>query len=69
MNQQNVEQQDLTEPQQEGEHAEETQWSADALAGLAALKRAAIKARRRAIETTGYVVTWRDGKIVYDTEV
>ena len=35
----------------------------------AALRRAAIKARKRAIETTGSVPTWRDGKIVYDTEV
>ena len=34
-----------------------------------ALRRAAIKARKRAIETTGSVPTWRDGKIVYDTEV
>ena len=40
------------------------------LAGLgAAIKRAAIDARRRAIETTGSVPTWGDGKIVYDTEV
>ena len=35
----------------------------------AAMRRAAIKARRRAIETTGSVPTWRNGKIVYDTEV
>ena len=35
----------------------------------AALRRAAIKARRRAIALTGSVPTWRDGKIVYDTEV
>ena len=35
----------------------------------AAMRRAAIKARKRAIETTGSVPTWRDGKIVYDTEV
>ncbi len=35
----------------------------------AALRRAAVKARKRAIETTGSVPTWRDGKIVYDTEV
>ena len=35
----------------------------------AALRRAAKKARRRAIETTGSVPTWRDGKLVYDTEV
>ena len=34
-----------------------------------ALRRAAIKARKRAIETSGSVATWRDGKIVYDTEV
>ena len=35
----------------------------------AAMRRAAIKARRRAIETTGSVPTWRNGKLVYDTEV
>ena len=35
----------------------------------AAMRRAAVKARRRAIETTGSVPTWRDGKIVYETEV
>lgn len=35
----------------------------------AAMRRAAVKARKRAIETTGSVPTWRDGKIVYDTEV
>ena len=35
----------------------------------AAMRRAAIKARKRAIETTGSVPTWRDGKIVYETEV
>ena len=43
--------------------------SADFIAAEKALRRAAIKARRRAIETTGSVPTWRDGKIVYDTEV
>ena len=43
--------------------------SADALGALAAMRRAAIKARRRAIETTGSVPTWKDGKIVYETEV
>ena len=36
---------------------------------LIAMRRAAVKARRRAIETKGYVHTWRDGKIVHDTEV
>ena len=35
---------------------------------LEALKRAAVKARRRNIALTGSVVTWRDGKVVYDTE-
>ena len=35
----------------------------------AAMRRAAIKARKRAIETTGSVPTWREGKLVYDTEV
>ena len=35
----------------------------------AALRRAAVKARRRAIETTGSVPVWRDGEIVYETEV
>ena len=34
----------------------------------AALRRAAYKARRRAIALNGYVATYRDGKIVYDTE-
>lgn len=35
---------------------------------LAALRRAAKKARQRAIDTDGYVPTWRNGKIVHDTE-
>ena len=34
----------------------------------AALKRAAKKARQRDIALTGSAVTYRDGKIVYDTE-
>ncbi len=36
---------------------------------LIALKRAAIKARRRAIRTQGYVATWQDGKMYRDTKV
>ncbi len=36
--------------------------------GLAALRRAAYKARKRDIALTGSTVSWRDGKIVYDTE-
>lgn len=35
---------------------------------LAAMRRAAKKARKRAIDNDGYVATWRDGKIVHDTE-
>ena len=50
------------------EHTSE-EWTEDTLAALAALRRAAVKARRRAIETTGSVPTWRDGNIVYETEV
>lgn len=34
----------------------------------AALRRAAKKARQRAIDNDGYVPTWRDGKIVHETE-
>ena len=34
----------------------------------AAMSRATIKARKRAIALTGRVVTFQDGKIVYDTE-
>ena len=34
----------------------------------AALRRASYKARRRAIALNGYVATYRNGKIVYDTE-
>ena len=44
--------------------------SAAYFAGVeAALRRAAVKARKRAIEATGSVPTWRDGEIVYETEV
>ena len=34
-----------------------------------AMRRAAIEARQRAIKDQGYVETWRDGKLVRDTEV
>ena len=34
----------------------------------AALRRAAKKARQRNIALTGSVVSYRDGKVVYDTE-
>ena len=35
----------------------------------AAMRRAAVEARRRVIETLGSVPTWRNGVIIYDTEV
>ena len=35
----------------------------------AAMRRAAIEARQQAIETLGSVLTWRNGEIVYETEV
>lgn len=59
----------MTTDNQPGRRQTSQQPSADSLAALAALRRAAVKARRRAIETTGSVPTWRDGKIVYETEV
>ena len=33
-----------------------------------AMRRAAVEARQLAIDTDGYVETWRDGKIVRDIE-
>jgi hypothetical protein len=36
----------------------------DFIGAEAALRRAAIRARREALKTCGYVVLWRDGKIV-----
>ena len=35
----------------------------------AALRRAAIKAQHRALQTTGSYPVWRDGEIVYVTEI
>ena len=45
------------------------QHSASLVGAEAALKRAAIKARKRAIETSGSVAIFEDGKIVHVTEV
>ena len=54
----------------EGQDSRQTagQEIADKSGALAAMRRAAKKARQRAIDDEGYVATWRDGKIVYDTE-
>lgn len=69
MNIQDLGQQEQTEQQHADLPKEKPKRSADSIGAEAALRRAAIKARREAIEKLGYVVTWRDGKIVYDTEV
>ena len=36
----------------------------DFIGAEAALHRAAVRARREALKTCGYVVLWRDGKVV-----
>jgi len=36
----------------------------DFIGAEAALRRAVVRARREALKTCGYVVMWRDGKIV-----
>ena len=56
----------MTTPRQEGQDSAEKPRDPDFDGALAALKRAAIKARRRAIETSGYVAVFRDGEIVWD---
>ena len=56
-----------TKEQLDGTQAE-VQEVSDKSGALTALKRAAKKARQRAIDNDGYVETWRDGKIVRDTE-
>ena len=40
----------------------------DNAGALSALRRAAMKARRRALETSGSVAIWRDGKLVYESD-
>ena len=40
----------------------------DNAGALAALRRAAIKARLRALAVTGSVPMWRDGKVVYESD-
>ena len=58
----------LYEISQQREREEQRPYDPYADGALAALKRAAVKARRRNIALLGSVVTYRDGKIVYDTE-
>ena len=42
--------------------------NADNAGALAALRRASIKARRRALEVSGSVLIRKDGKIVYESD-
>ena len=58
----------LYEVSQQRDREEQRPYNPQIDGGLAALRRAAYKARKRAIALDGYVATWRDGKIVYDTE-
>ena len=58
----------LYEISQQRERAEQRSYDPYADGAMDALKRAAVKARRRNIALLGSVATWRDGKIVYDTQ-
>lgn len=58
----------LYEISQQREREEQRPYDPYTDGALDALKRAAKKARKRAIALNGYVATWRDGRIVYDTE-
>ena len=59
----------MNKPDHENGKSAKRPLSADFIGAEKALRRAAAKARKRAIETTGSIPTWRDGNIVYDTEV
>ena len=58
----------MTTKEQPGGQQTEVREVSDQSGALAAMRRAAKKARQRAIDNDGYVETWRDGKIVRDTE-
>ena len=58
----------MTTKEQLGGTQTEVQEVSDKSGALVAMRRAAKKARQRAIDNDGYVETWRDGKIVRDTE-
>ena len=58
----------MTTKEPQDDQQTEVQEIPDESGALAAMRRAAKKARQRAIDDEGYVATWRDGKIVYDTE-
>ena len=59
----------MTTQHQEKTSLDQEEWSKSENERIdAAMRRAAKKARQRAIDNDGYVETWRDGKIVRDTE-
>lgn len=58
----------LYEVSQQREREEQRPYDPFTDGAMEALKRATEKARRWNIALLGSVVTWRDGKIVYDTE-
>ncbi len=58
----------LYEIAQQREREERRRYDPYTDGALDALQRAAVKARRRNIALLGSVVSWRDGKIVYDSE-
>ena len=59
----------MTTQHQEKTTLDQEEWSKAENGRIdAAMRRAAKKARQRAIDNDGYVDTWRDGKIVRDTE-
>ena len=58
----------MTTQDQQKQQVEQTERDPFWLGVEAALHRAAHKARKRNIALTGSVVSYRDGKIVYDTE-
>ena len=59
---------ELSQQRQQSRQAAQHPYDPFVDGALEAMKRAAIKARKRNIALTGSVVTYRDGKIVYDTE-
>ena len=58
----------MTAQKTDQQQPEQASWDPYLDGALEAMKRAAIKARKRNIALLGSVVTYRDGKIVYDTE-
>lgn len=58
----------MTTQEQHDEHHLTKSQDTDFIGALAALRRAAVKARRRAFETTGSVAIVKDGTVVWQKE-